>query len=1032
MRSVNRFAQASECVRLLKFEGCIIRTKGRKDGARQKRTHQAGTYQAGTYQTMQNWRRQDFMTDQTPSTSPVSKFASRILLAALSCPGVFTILLFVTIAISHQASAQQRPAAGTNGAAANGPASNGEVEVPAGATEINLKNAEISSIIRIFSRKTGRNYILDENVKGKVTIYLPGKIQTGEAIKILDSLLALKGFTSVPIGENLWKIIASKDAKTSTIPTLQGLQGEQPPSAAIVTRILPLKYSSADDVKQLVAPLVSPEGLLNAYTGTNSLIIIDSQDNIDRVVGIIETLDVPSSDREMTIIPVVNAEAITIAEKLNEILGIGSGSGKEGESSSSIDLLQNRVQEGLINTLQRNVNNAGSSASPNFASASRTVTARTREPKITADERTNSIVIVADEETTARVRALISQLDSKLDRSGNKFYVYRCQHASAEELAEVLSSLGGGGGSGSNQGGGAADFFGSSAQDSSRGSLGGRNSGSATSKSRSQSRLADQSRTPGESRRSNQSKSGASSASLGEDISITADSATNSLVIFASKTDYQKVLELLSQLDIKRRQVLVEATLLEVAIDGALATGVSFLGSTGGADGGVIIKNDGNNDLSRLLRDPTSVQNFSAAAASAGSLTLPNGTVIPTQAVLLTAAQSNRNVNVLSAPTILTTDNEEAEIVVGQNVPFVSSTSTSDTNLNNTFNQVDRQDVGITLRLTPQISSGNFVTLKIFTEVSAVVPGTSASTLGPTTTIRTSETTVITKDSQMVVIGGLMSDDTSDGESGIPYLKDIPVLGHLFKQNNSEHRKTNLLIFITPRIIKDQFDHRDATLEARDAIEDQLKAVPSTPNREEVLRRDSLSNIAEGELIDGPKPSTILPPLKESGGDKAGNKADELALKESNRDDNAIELTVKPKAPKNSVTKLSTRSESGLDSMPPPATSSKPLTIEGIGERFVVLELAPGGVTSLATQGNFVGIIIPEGAPPSSEQFFAKGEKITYESTPMRSLGLYASDTAALAAAKLKSKDFPTPSWHRLSPHELLRLGDGIWRKAND
>ncbi|NDC38299.1 MAG: hypothetical protein EBZ48_09640, partial [Proteobacteria bacterium] len=216
-----------------------------------------------------------------------------------------------------------------------------------GTTEINLKNAEIASIIRIFSKKTGRNYILDENVKGKVTIYLPGKVSSGEAVRLLDSILALKGFTSVPVSENLWKIIPAKDAKQTTVPLVSGEGADQAPaSAAVVTRIIALKYVNVDDMKQLLAPLISQEGLINAYTGTNSLIVIDSEDNIRRVASIISELDVQSSDRDMTIIPVHNADATEIASKLNDILGTSS-SGSRGQTSGAgamaEDLLRNRI-----------------------------------------------------------------------------------------------------------------------------------------------------------------------------------------------------------------------------------------------------------------------------------------------------------------------------------------------------------------------------------------------------------------------------------------------------------------------------------------------------------------------------------------------------------------------------------------------------------------------------------------------------------------------------------------------------------------
>ena len=156
-------------------------------------------------------------------------------------------------------------------------------------TEINVKNADIAAIVRIFSRKTKRNYILDEKVRGKVSIYLPGKVSSDEALRILDSVLALKGFTSVPIGENLWKIVPSKEARQSTIPTLTESRTDTP-SSAVVTRLLSLKYVNAQDIQQILAQLVSADGLVNAYTGTNSLIVIDSEDNIERLVNIMNSM----------------------------------------------------------------------------------------------------------------------------------------------------------------------------------------------------------------------------------------------------------------------------------------------------------------------------------------------------------------------------------------------------------------------------------------------------------------------------------------------------------------------------------------------------------------------------------------------------------------------------------------------------------------------------------------------------------------------------------------------------------------------
>ncbi|RIL11714.1 MAG: type II secretion system protein GspD [Proteobacteria bacterium] len=629
-------------------------------------------------------------------------------------------------------------------------------------TEINVKNADIAQIVRIFSKKTKRNFIMDERVKGKVSIYLPGKVSANESIRILDAVLNFKGFTSVPIGQNLWKIVPSKDAKQTTIPTLmEGREGS--PTASMVTRLVQLKYVSAEEVKQLISPLASPDGLTNSYAGTNSLIIIDSEENIERLIKIIDTLDVPFSDREMSIIPILNADATELAEKLNEILGEGSKKGGDSGTDFGLDLVRARIREAASAAMaaQRTSTTTGSAGATTVGGSSAaasvngaSVGSRAREPKIIPDQRTNSIIVVADEDMTARIRALISKLDSKVDLSGTRFYVYRCKHAKADEIAEVLSGLTGSS-SGTSRGAdrGATDLI-----------SGGTTTGLGTSNrnrntrvrgpTSSSSRLGITSRTLGQSLLGNQQQRGTTTANIGENISITADQATNSLIIQASKSDYEKVLELLKQIDIKRRQVLVEAVLLEVTLNQNNTMSAAFITSGGGDDGGVISSFNGNQIIG-LLNDPASVQDFAIAAASSGSLTIGDALTIPSQSMLLNAVRSNDNVNVLSAPTLLTTDNEEAQIVVGQNVPFLASTATDSDNLNNTFNQIDRQDVGITLRLTPQISSGEAITLKIFTEVSALQSVDPE--LGPTTSVRTSETAVITRRSRRALPEGYSS-----------------------------------------------------------------------------------------------------------------------------------------------------------------------------------------------------------------------------------------------------------------------------------
>lgn len=878
----------------------------------------------------------------------------------------------------------------------------GDEEIKESETEINVRNAEIASIVRIFSKKTKRNYILDERVKGKVTIYLPGKVSSEESLRILESVLMLKGFTSVPIGENLWKIIPAKEAKQTTIPTLLEASSEGSASPALVTRLLNLKYVNAEDMQQLLNPLISPDGLLNAYGGTNSLVIIDSEENIRRLEELVSAIDISSSEQDMTMIPIKNADAKEIADKLGELLGLNE------KDSQGLELVKSRPSTAQVMSPPP-IPGGGSiaaqqtSLSMNSGGGGSGITPRSRAPKILADERTNSIIVVADDETTARVKALISQLDSKIDKSGNRFYVYRCQHAKADELADVISGLSGGG-SGSTSGskasfGGSGDI-GESDSMLTSGRNNSRKSTSGSSSGGSANRLGQQSRRLGESRLSRGS-SGIKSASLGEDISITADPATNSLIIFAGKTDYEKIVELLKQLDIKRRQVLVEATLLEVLMTDQTDFGTSFLTSGGGKDGGVIAQKDFG-DFASLLNSPQSLSGFSAAVASAGSLKIGDSLTLPSQAMLVKAAQSSQNANVLSAPQILTTDNEQAEIVVGQNVPFVTSTSRDSGNLDNTFNQIERQDVGITLRLTPQISSESFVTLNIFTEVSSVVIGTIDSDKGPTTNVRTSETTVISKDGQMIAIGGLISDDVNESTDGVPFFKDIPVVGHLFKGSTERFEKRNLLIFITPRIVRDQFDARDSTKERTTQMSEELLRTGAVPDRSDVLTSSKLDSVTESEDYSGPLPSTIIPPEKES-------KINPGKLPASSSNFSAdspgvIQLKIKPK-----------------------------LEVPAKKGRFMLL--TPLGDTTKASlpfivdsERQIAAIMIPEDSSSTVMKFFEPGSEVSYQAG---SSEIKFSVTSAIESEKEAHQAVSPSAWYQLSPHELLNIGKGPWRKSS-
>jgi general secretion pathway protein D len=812
-----------------------------------------------------------------------------------------------------------------------------------------------------------------------------------------------------------------------------------------------LKYVSAQDIQQIVSQLISADGLVNAYTGTNSLILIDSEDNIERLMKIIDELDVPYSNREMSIVPIKFADVEDIAQKLGAILGISDGNSGSKKDGANDAIRASLAADSASNTSQP----AGGGNSARLTTTSgKTVAAKGLEPKIIPDQRTNAIIVVADDDTTARIRALISQLDSKVDLSGNKFYVYRCQHANAEELAQVLAGLAGGGGAGGLGGAGAGagsrsgsgGAFGDDSGSGSRSSFGSSNSRSSSSMSgRSGGGLGGSGGGLGgsSSRSRAGGQQGTATAQLGENISITADPATNSLIIAASKTDYEKIRGLLSQIDVKRRQALVEATLLEVSIDNSIRTSTSFLTSTGGADGGALARSDfagDNASLSSLFSDPSKLQGLTLAAASAGSLKLPGGAIIPTQSILVSAAQANNNVNVLSAPTILATDNEEAQIIVGQNIPILASTSTNATNLNNTFNQVDRQDVGITLRITPQISSRDYVTLKIFTEVSDLVLSTVNSTLGPTTTKRQSETTIIAKDGQMIVTGGLIADGVSETDEGVPYLKDIPILGQAFKSNTQARVQKNLLIFLTPRIVKDQFDARDVTIEGREKLEDVIARYDVEPRRQALLQSERMDNVAESNQFDGTKPGTILPP-KVIPEDPARNSSflpnDPNTIVLDGSGDGTLDLSggtshSEATTPRPRDRNPQPGAEEPKASLNPHAVSASPSL--WASDRFVVLELARTEDRQKPlpfltdNSSSLAGVTIPRESAALAKQFFQAGRRYAYlwenQRIEVTVRGIFDSGEVAQAA-------YPgvPAAWYTLSPHEIINLGSTPWTK---
>ena len=653
------------------------------------------------------------------------------------------------------------------------------------AITMDFQDVDLGVLVKFMGEITGKNFVMDERVQGKVSVVSPTKITPEEAYQVFQAVLQVKGFTTVPSGAVV-RIIPTKDAKETSLRTLTDGAG-QAPIEEYVTRLIPLSQVDAADIGNVLQPLVSKDGLITSYPQTNSLIIIDSAANVERLSRMIAELDVASSRRHTELISLKHAGASEIADTIQQVLEEKPAAPGQPPAQG-----QRPMASGQI-----------------------------RAFKITPDDRTNTLIVNAAAEQMRQIKILVERLDVPLPPGSGKINVYYLKYANAEDLLPVLLDVIGASGGGTSRAARPQQQPGQAANRPRR------PGGSSLRRSSS-----DRIRRPTQPGQPGGGQTGQQPAiEFTSDVRITADPATNALIVTAVPEDYAILLGVIEKLDVRRRQVYVEAIILEVTLERTRQLGIEVQGGIGLPNGtGLSRVNLGN--LNTALTNPGTLSGLILAAVSERTVTLPDGTTVPAQAALLTALQTENDVNILSAPNILTTDNEEAEIIVGQNVPFVASRSTSETNLSNTFSTIEREDVGITLRLTPQISEGAIVRMALFEEVSALVPNPEldANAVGPTTTVRSASTTITVKDGQTVVIGGLISDSITAIESKVPFIADVPVIGQFFKKTDNHKNKINLLIFLTPHIIKNEGDAAELSTAERDRFRSMMER-SGTPRR---------------------------------------------------------------------------------------------------------------------------------------------------------------------------------------------------------
>ena len=590
---------------------------------------------------------------------------------------------------------------------------------------IDFNNVDINVFIKFMSELTGTNFVIDQRVKGKVTIISPSKISLKEAYQVFESVLEVHGYTTVKSGEVI-KIVPSPDARSKSIETRLREEATDP-SDRIVTQLIPLKYADPVEIKRLFTPMVSKSSVILAYQPTHTMIITDVLSNIQRLLKILKTIDVPGIGQQISVIPVEYADANKMVNLLTTVF-----------------------------KPQRK----------------RTKGAQQIAVTMVADERTNVIVLLANEVDTMRIKQLISMIDKETPRGKGKIHVYYCENANAEDLAKVLQEV--------------------------------------------------------PSQQQGAAKGKAGTPIVSGKVRISADKATNSLIIMADQEDFLVLKEVIKKLDIPRSMVFIESLIMEVDMDTSLDIGIDWqtFGEVRDANVGATFSENIQPNLDPNTNLPINPFSGGFTVGVISGTTEIAGATLSNISAIIRAVKTDDEFRILSTPQILTTDNEEARITVGENRPYQTRSTTDPSG--GTFESFEYRDVGKILKITPSVTEGRLVRMKISLEVTNIdltSTLTTSSTL-PVTQKRTVDTTVIVQDSQTVVIGGLIEDAQTENETKVPVLGDIPVLGWLFRDRSETAERTNLYIFLTPRVIK-------SPAEAREIMQD---------------KRHQMDTIQEGEI----------------------------------------------------------------------------------------------------------------------------------------------------------------------------------------
>jgi general secretion pathway protein D len=622
-------------------------------------------------------------------------------------------------------------------------------------------------LVKFVSELTGKNFIIDDKVKGKVTVISPKKIPVSDVYKVFLSVLEVNGFTVVPAG-NMIKIVPASMAREKSVETrIKNEPGA--PDDRMVTQIVSLERANPDEIKRVLDPIISKSSSVISYPPAGILVITDYLSNIKRLQEIILSLDVEGAGDQISYIPLKNASASEVVKSLTTIF-------------------QQRQ-------------------------------AKTTAIKFVADSRTNSIIILASVADTESVRKLVAMMDKDVPRGDSNIQVYYLQNSVAEDLAKVLNSI--------------------------------KDSSAAATASTAATAAGTQK---------------AAAPVISKNVQVVADKATNTLVIMAEREDYKVLENIIKQLDVPRAMVYIEALIMEVNANTDFQLGVEWRGmkevnnTTGafiGSGGAGTSTNPGAYSIldsivstsSSSSTTTTSYPNGFSLGVMGTGITI-GGITFPTIGAVIQAYKTDKDVSILSTPQIMTLDNEDAEINVGENVPYITQQQSSSTSTSVNYNTYEYKDVGVILDITPHINQGNFIRLKISLQSTKLTSAATSTT--PTTLKRTAKTTTVVKDNETIVMGGLVGDSTEDDVYRVPLLGDIPFLGWLFRTHSNTREKTNMYVFLTPHIVRTKQDADKIYQEKRGEMGEVVEGIIKLNEKTLEQKQQSESKPAENKVPDKP------------------------------------------------------------------------------------------------------------------------------------------------------------------------------------